>query len=160
MLAILDPLEVAFPVRRVDDEQIAAALDAVDDQVVDDPALLVGQERVLRPADVDLVDVVREQRLEELPGRRPLDVELAHVRDVEDAAVLTHRPVLGNDALVLHRHLPTGEGHHPRAQRDVALVERSPEQRLHARRMLMKPGHSLLDLRRARRGRQTCRSDP
>ena len=32
-----------------------------------------------------------------------------------------------------------GEGHHPRAERDVALVERRAAQRLHARPMLTKP---------------------
>ena len=46
---------------------------------------------------------------EELRGARPLDLELAHVGDVEDAAVAAHRAVLGDDALVLHRHLPAGE---------------------------------------------------
>ena len=77
------------------------------------------------------VEVVREERLQELARRRPLDVELAHVRDVEDAAVLAHGAVLRDDALVLHGHLPAGEGHHARACREVALVERRPQKRLH-----------------------------
>ncbi len=55
---------------------------------------------------------------------RPLDLELAHVRDVEDAAVRAHGAVLRDHALVLDRHLPAGEGHHPRAGGDVAVVER------------------------------------
>ena len=127
----LDPLEVGLAVRRVDDQEVAAALDAVDDQVVDDPAGLVRQERVLRAADVDLVDVVREEPLQRSRHLRPLELESAHVRDVEDAAVLAHGPVLGDHALVLHGHLPAGERHHARAERDVALVERRPKQRLH-----------------------------
>ena len=142
MLAVLDPLEVGLPVRRIHHEEIAAALDPVDDQVVDDPAPLVRQQRVLRTTDLDLVDVVREERLEQLASRRPLDVELAHVRDVEDAAVLAHGPVLRNDSLVLDRHLPAGEGNHPGAERHVALVEGRAKQGLHARRMLM-PRHRL-----------------
>ena len=137
VLAILDPLEVALPVRGVDDQEVAAGLDPIDDQVVDDAARLVRQQGVLRPADLDLVDVVREQRLEQFPGGRPLDVELPHVRHVEHAAVLADGAMLRDDALVLDRHLPSGEGHHPGARRDVALVERCPQQRLHARRMLM-----------------------
>ena len=36
--APVDPLEVGLAVRRVDDEEEAARLDPVDDQVVDDPA--------------------------------------------------------------------------------------------------------------------------
>ena len=96
------------------------------------PPLLVREQRVLGLADLELVDVVREQRLEQLARMGPFDVDLAHVRDVEDAAVLAHGAVLGDDALVLHGHLPAGERHHPRAERDVALVERRAEQRLHA----------------------------
>ena len=62
---------------------------------------------------------------------RPLDLELAHVRDVEDAGVAAHGAVLGDHALVLHGHLPAGERDQPRAERDVPLVERRSAQRLH-----------------------------
>ena len=47
-----DPLEVGFAVPGIDDQDEPAALDAVDDQVVDDPAALVRQKRVLGTADV------------------------------------------------------------------------------------------------------------
>ena len=97
------------------------------------PPSLVRQQRVLGVAVAEPVEVVREQRLEQLVRRRAFDVELAHVRDVEDAAVLAHGAVLRDHALVLHRHLPAGERHHARAGREVALVERRPQKRLHAR---------------------------
>ena len=38
--------------------------------------------------------------------------------------VLAHRPMLGDDALVLHRHLPPGERNHPRPGCQVPVVER------------------------------------
>ena len=41
---------------------------------------------------------------------RALDLELAHVRDVEDAAVVADREVLGDHALVLDGHVPAGNG--------------------------------------------------
>ena len=63
--------------------------------------------------------------------RRPLDLDLAHVRDVEDAGVGAHGPVLRDHALVLDGHLPAGERHQSRAGRDVAVVERRPAERLH-----------------------------
>jgi hypothetical protein len=44
--------------------------------------------------------------------------------------------VLRDDAFVLHRHLPAGEGNHPRAGGHVALVERSLGEGLHAVRTL------------------------
>ena len=44
--------------------------------------------------------------------------------------------VLRDDALVLHGHLVACEGHHARAERDVALVERRPlERRFHGPRL-------------------------
>ena len=55
------------------------------------PAALVREQGVLGLAGRDPVEVVREQALEQLDCARPLDLELAHVRHVERAAVLAHR---------------------------------------------------------------------
>ena len=69
-LALLEPREIGLAVRRVHDQQEAIGLALVDDQVVDDPALLVRQQRVLRLPGTDPLDVVREHRLQELPRTR------------------------------------------------------------------------------------------
>ena len=138
-LALLQPLEAGLAVRRVDDEQVPVLVEPVDDQVVDDPAGLVGQQRVLRLAGREPVDVVRERRLQQVARRRPFDLDLAHVRDVEDAGVGAHGAVLGDHALVLDGHLPAGERHHARAERDVAVEERRAAQRLHRGAMLDRP---------------------
>ena len=61
---------------------------------------------------------------------RPLDVDLAHVRHVEDAGVGADGPVLLDHPLVLDGHLPAGERDKARAECDVAVVERRSEQRL------------------------------
>ena len=55
---------------------------------------------------------------------RPLDLDLAHVRDVEDAGVGANGAVLLDDALVLDGHLPAGERNHPCPERDVPVVQR------------------------------------
>jgi hypothetical protein len=107
---------------------------AVDDEVVDDPAGVRCQEGVLRLPVREAVDVVREHRLEELGGGGALDVELAHVRDVERARLASNREVLGDEALVLDGHLPARERDHPRSRRDVPLEQRRPaEGRAHGR---------------------------
>src|SRR4029453_19269347 len=67
-----------------------------------------------------------------LAGVRALDVNLPHVRDVEDAAVGAHGAVLRGHPLVLHRHFPARERDEARSRRDVALVERRAQERLHA----------------------------
>src|SRR5207248_11543341 len=59
------------------------------------------------------------------------DLELAHVRDVEDAAFCPHRLVLGNHAFVLDGHLPAREGNHARPEGDVTVVKRRPQKGLH-----------------------------
>ena len=135
-LALHEPGEVRFAVRRVDDDQVAMVVEAIDDHVVDDPARIVRDQRVLRPARLQLVDVVRERRLQQIACGRSFDLELAHVRDVEDARIGAHRPVLLDHALILDRHLPTGEGDHARAEGNVTVVQRRSPERLHPRAML------------------------
>ena len=80
----------------------------------------------------DLVEIVREHGLEQLVHVRSFDVELSHVRDVEDAAVAAHGAVLRDDALVLDGHLPPGERHHACSGGDVTSVERRLREGLHA----------------------------
>ena len=46
------------------------------------------------------------------------------MRDVEDAGSLADGLMLGDDALVLERHLPAGEGSEARAERLVAIGQR------------------------------------
>src|SRR6185503_10421472 len=53
-----------------------------------------------------------------------LEPDLAHVRDVEDTDAAAHGAVLRHDALVLDRHLESGEGNHLGAEGRVAGVER------------------------------------
>ena len=94
-LALLQPLEVDVRVRRVDDQQEPARVELVDDQVVDDPAALVRQQRVLRLADARSGrGRSRAATARSSLRARPLDLELAHVRDVEHAASLAHGAVL------------------------------------------------------------------
>jgi hypothetical protein len=62
---------------------------------------------------------------------RAFDVELAHVRDVEDAGVGAHGSMLADHALVLDGHLPPGERNHARPGGHMAVVERRAEKRLH-----------------------------
>jgi hypothetical protein len=55
-------------------------------------------------------------------------VELAHVADVEEASGIPDCVVFVDDAGVLNGHLPSGERHEPRSERDVFGVERCPPQ--------------------------------
>src|SRR5260370_199746 len=63
--ALLQPGGVSLAVGRVPDEQEAETIEPVDDQVVDDSAAVVCQEGVLGLAGADLVEIVREGRLQQ-----------------------------------------------------------------------------------------------
>ena len=96
---------------------------AVDDHVVDRGAVRQGQGRVLGLPVRQLRDVVGGDPLQEVLGPRPRDLELAHVRDVEQARGPAHREVLGDEARVLDGHVPATEGDHPGPALPVDGVE-------------------------------------
>ena len=105
---LVQPPRVDLDVGRVDDEEVAVVA-AVRDQVVDHPAGVVRQQRVLGLTRRDPVEVVRQEALEVVVGAFSRDLELAHVRDVEDPGMPPHREVLLDDRRVLHGHLPARE---------------------------------------------------
>ena len=116
-------------VRRVGDRQEAVGAQAVGEEVVQHAAVLAAQHAVLRAADGQLRHVVGEDALEVVEGLRAAGLDLAHVRDVEDAARAAHGHVLGPHALVLDGHLPAREGHEAGARLGMASVQRSALQR-------------------------------
>ena len=79
-------------VRRVADDEPALLRDAVDDEVVEDGAVLVARARVERLAVVELRRVVRDRGSSTTcAAYSPAHHELAHVRDVEEAGRRAHR---------------------------------------------------------------------
>src|SRR5438270_7453382 len=119
-------------VRGVHDHHVFTVADAVDDHVVDDRAVLVGEQAVPRLARREACDVARDEAIEVRPGTATLEEELAHVREIEETGVSAHRTMFGDDALVLDRHLVARERHHLRAELGVLVEEwRAP----HGRRL-------------------------
>ena len=112
-----------IPIRCVRDDEVLVIGDAVDDEVVDDAAVLVEDERVLRLADGERRQPAGERLVEEGAGGLADDGDLGHVRDVEEARGRAHRVVLGEVGGVADRHLPAGEVGEARAERDVLLVQ-------------------------------------
>ena len=76
------------------------------------------------PSIRELADVVGRQPLEHAERVPARDVELAHVRDVEEPDALAHGAVLLEDAGVLDGHLPAAEVDQLRAELAVQVVER------------------------------------
>ena len=120
-----EPLEVDIVVRGIGDDQVLDVPGVVDDEVIDDVAVIVEHEGVLRLTEVrDLGKVVGQHPLQEVECLEPKDPKLGHVSDVEDACRSPDSPMLFDDPRVLNRHLPAGEWHHTCAERQVLIVER------------------------------------
>ena len=99
---------------------------AQDHPVVHDVAALVEQQRVARPARLDVRDVARIEPLQRLDDVRPGHDELAERAHVADRDALADGPVLGDGVAVVPRPPPAAEAVHPRPEREVLVVQRRP----------------------------------
>ena len=98
--------------------------DEIDDEVIDHPAGLVEHRAVKCLAGfLELVDVVGQQAQEKVFGLRSGDIDGAHVRDVEHAAVAAHGVVFFELRTVVQRHVPAAEVDHFGAEAAMRVVE-------------------------------------
>jgi len=118
----LEPGDVALVVGRVGHGEETVA-EAVAEEVVEHPAVLAAEDRVLGAGVGQPRNVVRHQVLEEGLRIGPRGLDLPHVGDVEQAGARPHRHVLLADPLVLHRHLPSGERNEARTGAPMALEQ-------------------------------------
>jgi Uma2 family endonuclease len=109
---IPDPGEIAQLAGPVHHDHVAVRPQAIDDEVVQDAALVVQEEAVTALARGQGVQVLGHYAVQGVLGASALEQELAHVADVEDAGPGAGLGMLGHDALVLHGHVETGEGGH------------------------------------------------
>src|ERR1700754_3749517 len=94
---------------------------AINEQVVDDRALFGGQRGVLRLAVDEFGDVVRGQPVHKRDSVVTADVDLAHVRDVEEAGVRSGTQVFFDSAGgILNGHIPAAEIDHAAAHLAVS----------------------------------------
>ncbi len=108
----------------VGDHQEAGLAQSVDDEVVDDPAIRRAHHRVVGAADGQAGWIRDEGRGQRGAGLRAVDVELAHVRQVEQPDPLADGPVLVDDRAVLDGHQPAAELDEPGAEVAVDVGQR------------------------------------
>src|ERR1700732_2608205 len=90
-----DPLEIAILVAGIDHQQIAAVGHRVDQDVVDDAALVVAKQGVLYPSVLEPGHVTGDDALGQA---RIGDAQLTHVREIEQADGFSHGAMLFADA--------------------------------------------------------------
>ena len=105
-----------------DDRRVAGV--GHDEEPLRPAAIRGANHRVLGPPDGQRPRVADERRGERVTGVFALDVELAHVRQVEQARPLPDRPMLVEDARVLDGHEPAAELDEPRAERAMDVDQR------------------------------------
>src|SRR5207247_5407372 len=87
---VLDPRDVRVDARSVYYRQVLLMFDPINVQVVDDSSPLVTHQRVLALANVKFADVVGQCLVEKSLRSRAADLQLAHVRDIEEARRRAH----------------------------------------------------------------------
>ena len=110
-----DVLVILVLIGRVHAQEEMIVGDLVDQDVVDETAVLVEQPGIVRLADLQLRGGVGRDVIDQLQRFRPANFDLAHVADVEQAHALAHGVVLIDDAGVVDRHVPAAEIDHLRA---------------------------------------------
>ena len=75
----LQPGEIVLDPRGVDHEEKFLVFDSVQDEVVDDPRLVIQQKRVMAGADFEFGDVIGQHGVEPFAGPRTARDQLAHV---------------------------------------------------------------------------------
>lgn len=105
--------KILVPAAGIHNEVDVVVLDLCDDGVVDGTAALVGEDGEGAGAVAEAGDVGDDEALEKGHAVAAGEAEAAHVRDVEEGAVLaTVDGGVHDGILVLDGHAPPGEGHH------------------------------------------------
>ncbi len=97
---------------------------AVNDEIIDDPAVVIEEESVMAMARREACDVVGQQSVKPRSGSRAAGDELPHMGNIEEAGIAPDSEVLIDNAAVLDRHEPVAKFDHLRAEAKVFLVER------------------------------------
>ena len=123
----VEPEAYGGPVAGVGYEQEFVVGEAVEDGVVIDATPFVADEAVAGPPYAQVRRGAGEQNIQQTGRVGAANVQSAHVGDVEQAGRVAYRRHLGDNSLVLHRHVPSAEGHHAGAKGYVGIVKRGAE---------------------------------
>ena len=121
----LDPGGILLAVARVHDPPVVIGRAAVDDEVVDDAALVIAEHGVLDVAVIHAGDVGGDDLLDVGDSVGALQAKLTHVGNIEQAGLFTHGHVLGDDAGgVLDGHQEAAEFDDLAAHVHMSLIKR------------------------------------
>ena len=117
-------LEVLLLIRGVDADEDMVVGDLVDQDVVNESAVIVEQAGVLRLTLLEARDIVGGEEVGAADGFGSQDFDLAHVADIEQADGFPYGVVLVDEAGVLDGHVPSAEVDHFGAEGAMYGIER------------------------------------
>jgi hypothetical protein len=118
------PGKIFLNLRGINDEQKFQLADSIENQIINDAAVIIEEKSVLPLTDVQVRYIIGQQAVEPVTRIISRDDELSHVRNIEHADCVSHGLMFIHDAGVLHRHEPAAEGDHSCAKPYVFLVKR------------------------------------
>src|SRR4051794_13822792 len=95
----------------------------INEDIVDNAAIGVAQEAIISETWLDRRDVLCGDRLEIGESVCATNVDLAHMRNIEETGGGSCSCVLVDDAGILYRHFPSAKLHHLRAELFVPSVQ-------------------------------------
>jgi len=114
--------EVFVGVASVYDDEESVLGSFVDNQVIDNPAVLMAHDGVKRLADLKSLHIVGNQKVEKSFGIVPFDKDLSHMTDVEEPDALSASEMFVDDPGVLNRQFPSSKVNESSAQALVFFV--------------------------------------
>ena len=99
-------LEILPLIGSVDTDEKVSVRDFVDQDIVDEPTVVIKQARVVSLPNLQFGCVIRRNVIDKFLGFRATHFNLAHVADVEQPYSSTDRVMLLENSCVLHRHVP------------------------------------------------------
>ena len=90
-----------------------------DDQVIHDPTIRIGKQRITRLPLPHTINVARHEFFQSLGCITPPKLDLPHMRDIKQSRFLPALGVFLDDPGILHWHTPASEIHHLRTEFNI-----------------------------------------
>ena len=120
---IVNPLVVFQAVGSIHHQHELVFRDAINQQVIHNASLAIGHAAVLDLSRGEFAGVIAGDVLNQVQRLRTFDAKLAHVRDVEHSAGLSHRVVFNDEASIGNGHFESSVRNHFGSSCLVFLVQ-------------------------------------
>jgi hypothetical protein len=119
------PLKVLADIRRIDTDKEVIVCHAIKDNVIDNATVGITHQRILCLSKLDAGNISHNQFLQGIKGVWTTHLEFTHVAEIKEPSLRTHGVMFGEDATILHWHVPATELDHTSTEGAMGFVEGS-----------------------------------